>query len=226
MGRLISLSGLLILVIIGCEVKQNVSKAPCDYEGYKYYQGKKDTLGEMSHDYLLIGVDSSRSNYEIVNFIKTQRIFETITDSTIRHSPNYRYKYFIAKFVESKNCEEVTYAINTLHNSPIIEFAHYTIQTDNCRNLIGDEMGEKCVLSYSSLFYVEVKSADSLAHLNEVAEETNTQILEQDQLNEKLFTLHANKRSQGDALHMANHFFETGLFEYAEPDIIKIAAEK
>ena len=39
------------------------------------------------------------------------------------------------------------------------------------------------------------------------------------------YTLTADKNSLGDAMKMANFFYETELFKASEPDIIKIAVE-
>ena len=51
--------------------------------------------------------------------------------------------------------------------------------------------------------------------------ETNTELVEQNEFMKKWFTLRATKNSNGDALKMANYFYETGLFESSEPDVTK-----
>ena len=47
----------------------------CQIINFKYYQGEKDTLGEVSKDYLLIGIDSNYSENEINEFIATLNHF-------------------------------------------------------------------------------------------------------------------------------------------------------
>jgi hypothetical protein len=39
------------------------------------------------------------------------------------------------------------------------------------------------------------------------------------------YSIYADKNSQGDALDLANYFYETGLFAASEPDIIKLVVE-
>jgi hypothetical protein len=47
----------------------------------------------------------------------------------------------------------------------------------------------------------------------------------QDKYMNNWYILEADKNSQGDALQMANYFYETELFAACEPDIIKIPVE-
>ena len=55
--------------------------------------------------------------------------------------------------------------------------------------------------------------------------ETNTELVTQNEFMPKWFELRATKNSNGDALKMANYFYETGLFESAEPGISKYPVE-
>lgn len=66
---------------------------------------------------------------------------------------------------------------------------------------------------------------NDLTDLNRIIEETNTEIVGPNDFMPKVFELRATKRSQGDALKMVNHFYETGLFEFTEPGISKYAVE-
>jgi len=53
----------------------------------------------------------------------------------------------------------------------------------------------------------------------------NTLLVSQNTFLPQWFHLRADKNSNGDALQMANYFYETSLFEHSEPDIIKIPVE-
>ena len=55
--------------------------------------------------------------------------------------------------------------------------------------------------------------------------ETNTQLVEQFQFMPDWFTLRATKNSKGDALHLANYFYESKHFIATEPDILKFPVE-
>jgi len=72
----------------------------------------------------------------------------------------------------------------------------------------------------SNLFYVKLKSRDNFGKLEELAKEYKIEILGDNKLLPLWFTLSCDKQSAGDAIDMANTFYESGLFEHAEPDIM------
>ena len=72
----------------------------------------------------------------------------------------------------------------------------------------------------SNLFYVKLKSSDDFDKLEELAKEYKVEILGDNKLLPLWFTLLCDKESAGDAIDMANTFYESGLFEHAEPDIM------
>ena len=200
-------------------------QSSCDYVDFKYYNGTEDYLGELSNDYLLIACDTTYADNEIQNYISTESDFDQNYDYTIYTQANYKYKEIPLKLKSSKNCEQLTSIISDLQQNSIISYVHYTIQTDNCENLIWESIGNLCVNSYSSLFYVKVADETDLTDLNNVIAETNTELVEQDEFMKNWFIIRATKNSKGDALKMANYFYETGLFEASEPDITKYPVE-
>ncbi len=72
----------------------------------------------------------------------------------------------------------------------------------------------------SNLFYVKLKSRDDFDKLEELAKEYKVEILGDNKLLPLWFTLSCDKESAGDVIDMANIFYESGLFEHAEPDIM------
>jgi hypothetical protein len=197
----------------------------CDYIDFKYYNGTEDYLGELSNDYLLIACDTACTDIEIKKFISTLNYFDQNYDYTIYTQAQYKYKEIPLKFKSSKTCEELTLIISDLQQNSIISYVNYTTQTDNCQNLIWEPIGNLCVNSYSSLFYVKVLDETDLTDLNSVIAETNTELVGQNEFMKKWFTLRATKNSNGDALKMANYFYETAFFESSEPDITKYPVE-
>ena len=91
--------------------------------------------------------------------------------------------------------------------------------------MIWEPIGNLCINSYSSLFYVKVSDETDLTDLNNVITKTNTELVEQNEFMKNWVTIKATKSSKGDALKMANYFYETGLFESSEPDITKYPVE-
>jgi len=203
------------------EVEQN----SCDFINFKYYSGGQDDLGNLSNDYILIAVDTIYNDDEIQNLISTLNQFDQSYNYTIHTNGQYKYKEVPLKLNSSKNCEEITQIISDLEQNIIVDYANYTMQTDDCNNLIWEPMGDVCINSYGSNFYVKVFDENDLADLNRMIAQTNTEFVEQNQFMEKWFELRATKNSNGDALAMANFFYESGLFEHSEPGISKYPVE-
>lgn len=218
---------LMFFLIASCvDDNENESlQASCNYTDFKYYNGTEDYLGELSGNYVLLACDTTYTDDEIQDFISTLSDFDQDYNYTIYAQPNYKYKEIPLKLNSSKSCEEITTIISAIQEHSLVSYVHYTIQTDNCQNLIWEPIGNLCVNSYSSLFYVKVMDETDLTALKRVIAETNTELVKQNEFMEKWFTLRATKHSKGDALKMANHFFETGLFESSEPDITKYPVE-
>ena len=186
----------------------------------------KYDLGELSKDYVLIGVDTTYSDSEIKNFISTETQFDQNFDYNIRVTlGNYKFKEIALKLNSSKSCEDITQFISDLEQHTIVSYTHYTMQTDNCDGPFGWPIGELCINSYASDFLVEVFDEDDLTALNQMLAETNTELVKQDIFMPEWFELRATKASDGDALAMANLFLESGLFASAEPRITKFPVE-
>jgi hypothetical protein len=173
----------------------------------------------------LIGVDTTYSDNQIQNFISTINHFDQNYTYTIHTIAQYKFKEIPLRLKFSKTCEQIAQIISELEQNTIVAYAHYTMQTDNCQNLIWEQIGNLCINSYGSNFYVKVFDENNLTDLNQKITETNTELVKQNEFMPKWFELRATKNSDGDALKMANYFYETGLFEYSDPEISKYPVE-
>jgi hypothetical protein len=72
--------------------------------------------------------------------------------------------------------------------------------------------------------YVKLKSEEDIAILENLAQENKVEILGYIELMPLWYTLSCTNQSAGNANDMANLFYETGLFEYAEPERISFGA--
>lgn len=72
----------------------------------------------------------------------------------------------------------------------------------------------------SHLFYVKLKSDSDKNKLIELAKKNHVEVLGNNKFLPLWYTLSCDNGSAGDALQMANQFYESGLFEKAEPDIM------
>lgn len=75
-------------------------------------------------------------------------------------------------------------------------------------------------IGLSHLFYVKLKKEQDIILLNELAKTKNVKIIGQNDFMPLWFTLSCSKESDGNALQMANYFYETGLFVASEPDFL------
>ncbi len=212
----------LALAFTSCK-KDNTDEAlvPCEFVDFRYYGDHVQTIGELSPDYLLVGIDESTSRDEFEELISDLELLDhsySPVGDLIIGSNNHMH---VVKTKDSKSCEELTGIIQELEQLEQVQFVHYTVQTDNCDNLIWEPMGDLCVDSYSNEFLVKVEDPSELSQLNELIEQTNTTLVEQNQYMEQWFTVSADKQADGDAMAMANLFFLSGHFLAAEPQILK-----
>ncbi|MDL2227434.1 hypothetical protein LJC30_00910 [Odoribacter sp. OttesenSCG-928-L07] len=195
----------------------------CNFTDFRYYHGEQVELSEIQDKYILIGIDTTYTDNQIKNFISSIKEFDKKYVYTIHTSSQYKFKEIPLRFKFPKTCEEITQIISNLEKNEIVAYAHYTMKIDHCLNLIGEQMGDLCVISYGSNFYVKTYDENNLFDLNQIILETNTEFVKQ--VMPQWFELRATKKSKGDALKMANYFYETGLFEDSEPGMSRYPVE-
>lgn len=212
------------LLFASCQKDDDITpEGSCEFVNFKYYDGTQYDLGILQDNYILIGIDTTYSDNQIQNFISTIDYFDQNYSYSIH--PEDKFKEIPLRLTTSKTCEQITQIIAELEQNAIVAYAHYTMQTDNCQNAIWEEMSDLCINSYGSSFYVKVFDENDLTDLNQKITETNTELVKQNEFMPEWFELRATKNSSGDALKMANYFYETGLFEYSEPGISKYPVE-
>lgn len=214
-----TLFSLIIFTILLGSCSKEPAIHTCNFINYKYYHAAKEYLGELSNDYIVIGCDTSYDSTEIQHLIYSKSYFDKNYKYTIYNFPNHKFKEIPLKFTNPKSCEDITDIIADLHKSSIVSYAHYTMKAKGCSDLLGRPMGNKCVQVYGSFFYVKVYDDTNLSDLIRMADSTNTQLMEALPYTTKWYKLVATKNSKGDALAMANYFFESRLFEASEPGI-------
>ncbi len=83
-------------------------------------------------------------------------------------------------------------------------------------SLSGDEAG------LSHLFYVRLHKDEDIVKLEDMASKNNVEILGKDKFMPLWYTLACTRYSKGNALEMANSFYESGIFKAAEPDLMPV----
>jgi hypothetical protein len=80
-------------------------------------------------------------------------------------------------------------------------------------NLQGRQVG-----ALTEQFIVKLKANTTIKQLQNLAFETSTEIIKQYDM--QTYILSVDRKSQGNALEMANLFYERGFFEWSEPDFL------
>ncbi|MCB0477259.1 MAG: hypothetical protein KDC84_03795 [Crocinitomicaceae bacterium] len=211
--------GIFIILAIGCSKESEVSN--CNYVDYKYYDGDRDYIGEMSTRYINIGFDSSTNNSDIHNFVSNQNSIMATDLNVIHANYNYPVKHIVVKLTnENLNCEEIQMIMLNLENNAIVRYVDFTVITDDCQNAIWQPLGQECVNYYGAVFYANLKNPNDKSKLDSLTNLTNSFVVDSSSLG--TYHVFVDKNSKHSSLQMANYFFETGLFDWSEPGIGKI----
>jgi hypothetical protein len=159
---------------------------------------------------------------------------------------NVTYKKIVAGFIEGHSIADVKNFLTAQSKSMFADSVKATAVKNQCQiklDKITDEATGKaiaqilrnnkavtyvrgCIVgingklsSYGNDFIVKLKPGISLTQLNTLIRANNCSLKNKYLFNDNIFILSAGAANQYDGLKMANKFFETGLFEYAEPDL-------
>jgi hypothetical protein len=84
------------------------------------------------------------------------------------------------------------------------------------------ETNDATLMSVSTVFYVKLYRQGDISKLNKLCKEYNVTNLGKDKTKPLWYMLECTDESYGDALEMANLFYETGWFEESVPEFIEI----
>ncbi|WP_167611749.1 hypothetical protein [Maribellus sediminis] len=182
--------------------------AICKQEHFYYtFEEKYYIDSSLRNDYLLIGFKTTNTDEEINEFLNTQAYFK---NENISERVDSNYKLIIRKFETSKACFEIDEIIDELQTYNIVSFATHTYDGVAC---IGFNCTE--LMSYGNELLVKLNDDSDIDELYELVNNTNTWIEEE---KNSYTVIGVDKNSQGNALQMANYFYETGIFHYTQPN--------
>ena len=196
MRRILVLTFIISQIILSC--KKDDLSSYCKSR-YYYNDSEKIIITEIPDQACISFYDTLSK--EIINQILEQ--YQGIHVLSILSNSNHAIVS-----VDSENCNETNKLFNAVKNDSRIS---------NCNKLLISEKGY--MLGISDVFVCKLKSSTSLSEMTELITNNHTEILESNTSGNH-FIIRADKNSNGDALDMANKFFESGFFEYAEPEFI------
>ena len=191
---------ILIVFVLLFPCEQLMSENNC----YWYYGNKKIYIKELkTKRYLLFDskTDDFIANKEIGNEnIRTNILEKSYIKAGLKLHKDYKEKDYKWAIDSGSNISKPV-------NSAIYQTYFYIVE-------------DGVAVGLSHLFYVQLKDSVDIALLEKLAFENNVEIVGNNEFMPLWYTLSCSNKSNGNALEMANLFYETMLFEVCEPDFM------
>lgn len=159
---------------------------------YYYYKGEKQYLKlDDKKKFIVVDVVPQDKDFKRAEVIAGLKV----------HSRNLGEKDFYWKIIDNDSVV-VNKLSNVVYQVPLFRTSNNT------------EVG------VSNLFFVKLDKESDLQLLESLAKETGTTIIGNNQFMPLWYTLSCNNHSRGNALEMANLFYESGHFSSAQPDLM------
>lgn len=189
------LSVLLILNFCGTYAQKNTSIS-------YYYKGSK-VYYPTSNDRLIVGMEPGYSFAEFKIVVAND--IGVSTDSLEEIIPNSQ---FLVRYGRN-NQKDISGTITRLQQHPWIQFARPVFVTPSGN-----------YNSYGTEFIVKLKPGTKVTAMKKLMETTGCSMIKKYPFQNDIYILTAGLKSNYDGLKMANVFYESGLFDYAEPNKI------
>lgn len=190
------LSVLLMLLAFGSKAQQNNEPAVLHY----YFGQQKIFLAQnIEKIYLRFrpGAMSGMKKNLLDKFQLPEKSYSTLQDD----------ETVLIDLKKEKNSSRSREILQVIKSGGQAIIARPALIANDGKNVVIDEG-----------FYVKLKTGNSYTQLANLAMQKNCVIEKAYPYNNKTYLLKAGAANQYDGLKMANEFFESGLFEYAEPD--------
>ena len=174
-------------------------------EKFYYYQGKKISLQERT-DKMYLKFAPNTKKEQIRTIISSDTSFEACATNLDDHFSN-------SVILEVKKGKRIASAdIKTFEKRAEIVSATPLFQYNNTSQGLTNE------------FVVKLKETTSYEQLQELAKQKNCKVEEENQFVKNQFMVSVSKMSDINAMQMSNLFYETGLFEFSEPNFVILNA--
>jgi len=173
------------------------------YSDYHYYQSKKIHLDRLeSKSFLVVRQNLSDAELQVELGATNMKVLK-------RGVSAVRTSIVAARIFDSPKWIMIDGESSTIQNKDWIIYEAPFFLTEE-----GVEVG------LSNLFYVKLREKRDTILLQNLAEDNNVEVLGHNKFMPLWYTLSCSKQSMGNALEMANHFYETDKFEASEPDLM------
>jgi len=173
---------------------------------FYYYDGKKQYF-ELDTKHVFISVSEKDTAYSFTS----ERIEQTPFQMDIP-------KGMLSKTIHKRFCAKLSFNDNLSER----EYLEKLSEIKNSRNDIIVSPYFKENVGLSNFFYVKLKTLSDTVLLRQEAEKAQVIIAWQNEFMPLLFIASVTTNSRYNAMEVANPFYETGLFEYTEPDCRRV----
>jgi len=180
----------------------------------------------LIHDYLLVGfVDEQNSLFDqkymskIENDIDQIGLFKpvdwnlSISALQLGDETDYHYWLLLLQTKEKKTYSQLKEIIELLEKETTVAYVNLTFEAKNNECLYG--CTDMNIMGSYPFFMVRVEDDDNLSDLFAVMEKTNTFI--SGKYSKNIYYIMTYKNSKGNAVQMANYFYNTGKFTATNP---------
>jgi|GEM_PF-3124600 len=218
-----TLSIFLLLSILLSACKKNKDSSITDSSGglqqkqieetkyYYYYKDSKNYL-HLNTEYFFVSLKSGAPISFPAN-IKAAKTFEKREHLPARMQNQFHtaedYSWAEYRLTTSQTESEYFALLDKMKRDGNIELAAPYFKDNN---------GEK--IGLSNFFYVKLKSREDFAALKNTSDKYNAVIVEQNKFMPLWYTLSCSAKTEFNAMQLANIYYESGQFQYAEPDLM------
>ncbi|NNV58045.1 S8 family serine peptidase, partial [Limnovirga soli] len=167
---------------------------------FYYYKGQK-VYYPVSYDRLVVGIKSGHTFNELKNTVAA--LISVPADSL---EEGFGGKQILVKLGINK-VKDITPIVTKLKQNTNLLYSRPVFKSQDGK-----------YNSYSDEFIVNLKASTSIAMLQSLMTKYNVTVLKKYPFLDDMYILTAGAKNNYDGLAMANFFYETGLFDYAEPN--------
>jgi len=189
-----------LTLILFCSILMLLAQPAQNNENPFYYYGKEKIILKNSTQKIFVRVTASDINV-FKNFLKSNY---QLTDKNIQ--PLASNQVMVVDIGRSDEAQ-IKRIIKEIKSNPGIEIARPALVAQDGKSEVIDES-----------FYVKLKPGVNYLELASFVTQKNCIINKRYEYDNRTYILKAGAANQYDGLAMANAFYESGLFEYAEPD--------
>jgi len=177
---------------------------------YYYYKTEKQFL-ELNTDFVFVSVTGDEAkNANLLRVGEGTFKKERLSDK-MKQKLNLSEDFYWAELKLGENTAKAIYneKVTALKQNRSVQIVSPYFKSASCKKI-----------GLTNYFYVKLKSTADVATMEQYAKQTNSIIVKQDDFMPLWYVLSCTKVSDKNAMELANQFFESDLFQYAEPDLM------